>query len=359
MPVGPKYAGTAASSSQGGTPTPTAWSNPGNATGNTSTTAATSAPGANGTPTERLRLTNFGFTAGEVPDGNIIDGVVIEVDRTASNTNRGGWLTNGVQIMKSGAEAGSVSPSTSNWNTTQQFDSWGNATTIPGGVSLSPADVRASGFGVSCIAVRNNNAVTLSIYRARITVYHHTLQSSTFTADALINASRSSSAVGDAIILRSQAAALGVDAITLVTVAETTSADAVLEPGGVAPEEFEADAVLSRVGPTFWLSPADGVPIDATPVLEFQIPDVAGEVVYFRIEMDRSSDFDSGSLRRYTSYEDNTDWEYWDGAAWQQVPQAGVPAVLPDVYAGNPARLTITQPLASGTWYRRVRAGTR
>ena len=63
------------------------------------------------------------------------------------------------------------------------------------------------------------------------------------------------------------------------------------------------------------------------------------------------------TLRRGTIRNDHGQlvevWEYWDGDSWEPIPTDGVP----NTFVGNEARYTIQDPLAVGTWYRRVRAG--
>lgn len=172
---GPLYAGTAANFNDAGN---VAWSSPTNVQGDTTATAATAAPGAAGATSQRLRATNFGFS---IPSGNTITGILIEVERQANSANRGGWATNGVQVMKGGVDQASVGADTANWTTTKQIESWGGDGNLLG-ATLTPVDVNAIGFGASFKVIRNGNAVTASIFRVRITVFHVTP-----VADAIIS----------------------------------------------------------------------------------------------------------------------------------------------------------------------------
>jgi len=102
-----------------------------------------------------------------------------------------------------------------------------------------------------------------------------------------------------------------------------------------------------------WSTPADTVTMSAFPALAFTIP-ALGSAMHFGMQLDTAATFDTGSLRDLMTTTDQTGWEYWDGAAWQAFPVGGVN----QSYAGNDARHTVQTTLGSGTWYRRVRAGT-
>ena len=68
---------------------------------------------------------------------------------------------------------------------------------------------------------------------------------------------------------------------------------------------------------------------------------------HFKLQIASDSGFSSGLLTYY-SYA-NSGFEYWDGAAWQTLGSAGMPANK----TGNDVRYTATSGL-SGTLYRRV-----
>jgi hypothetical protein len=109
---------------------------------------------------------------------------------------------------------------------------------------------------------------------------------------------------------------------------------------------------LSGVSPT-WTSPADGVSMSTTPELKFN-SNSSAVAQHFYIELDTANTFDTGNLRTYDSSTVQTNWDYWNGSAWTAMPAGG----LASGYSGNEIRYTVTSALASGTWYRRVRAGT-
>jgi len=156
-----------------------------------------------------------------------------------------------------------------------------------------------------------------------------------FAANAITFATRLGSAHVDALLLRAATGAASVDATIIAAV------------GG----SFSAAALLNRVSRCVWVSPDNGVQMSDTPVLVFLMPIAATGNMHFRIEIDEDAEF--GSPLTYVSHSDLTGWEYWDDAAWQPIPQDGVP----NTYCGNEARYTIQTPLENGTWHRRVRAG--
>lgn len=176
----------------------------------------------------------------------------------------------------------------------------------------------------------------------------------------------SGSFTSDSILLKTASAAFTADAILLSAVSGSFTADAVLlKPDNsatftadaelfspVVEATFTADAALVIVGTPHWTTPADNTQITSTPVLAFIIPQATAPM-HFQIELDRVNTFDSVDLSTFDSNNDNTNWEYWDGDSWEPVPVGGVS----QSFAGNEARLTISNPLATGEWFRRVRAG--
>ena len=130
--------------------------------------------------------------------------------------------------------------------------------------------------------------------------------------------------------------------------AVTNAAAGLAEAAATAP----APSVTTSSLPA-WTTPGDAVPMSASPVLAFTIPGLAS-AMHFNIQLDTADTFDTGDLRDLLTTSSTTGWEYWDGGAWQPFPAGGVA----NTYAGNEARHTVQTPLAGGTWYRRVRAGT-
>jgi hypothetical protein len=160
--VGPFFAGTGANFNDGGT---TAWTDPGNATGDTTGTAATVSPPSNGSTSQRLRLSNFGFS---IPSGATIDGVTVEVEQQAGNANRHRW--NSVRLLIGGSESGSDLSDASAIPTAKGFKTFGSASNL-WGLTPSSTDINGTDFGVSLKIDRNAaQATTTSIFRVRITV---------------------------------------------------------------------------------------------------------------------------------------------------------------------------------------------
>lgn len=159
---GPSFVGTGANFNDAGT---TAWSNPTNAQGDTTGTAATSIAGASVNNTSQvLRLSNFGFT---IPSDATIDGITVEIENSVANNNRIAW--NNVRLMKALTEGGTnLSDAAALF--TKAFKTFGSGSNLWGN-SLAPSDVNGTGFGVSVKVIRTaTQAATASIFRARITV---------------------------------------------------------------------------------------------------------------------------------------------------------------------------------------------
>lgn len=152
-----------------------------------------------------------------------------------------------------------------------------------------------------------------------------------FKADALIGPHTGSFAA-DAAVLSPISSSLGLDASI---------------SGAIS-----VDAVIYRLIAITWTTPPDAVSIIPTETLAFLTPLLNGSQ-HFEIQLDTVNSFDGPDLRVLKSHYDLTGWEFWDGGAWQALPQSGMPAI----YGGNEARYTIQTPLTGGTWYRRVRAG--
>ena len=133
------------------------------------------------------------------------------------------------------------------------------------------------------------------------------------------------------------------------TIDEVAVYDAVLTSTQVATHYA---AGMGTLGPV-WTTPADTVSMSTTPELKFNSPTSAVKQ-HFYLQLDTANTFDTGNLRTYDSSTDQTNWDYWDGAAWTAMPSDG----LPIAKSGNEIRYTVTSALSSATWYRRVRAGT-
>jgi len=174
--------------------------------------------------------------------------------------------------------------------------------------------------------------------------------SQSVTADALIESGVQSGITADAIIEKTISQSVTANAIVEKQISQSITADAVVEKA--ISQNVTADAYITSGNVPVWVSPANHSVIDPNPILVFTSPSFSG-VAHFHIQLDKVDTFDGGDLRNYKTNHDNTNWEYWDGDSWEPFPATG----LIDTYSGNNCRLTITSPLSSGTWYRRVRKG--
>ena len=185
--------------------------------------------------------------------------------------------------------------------------------------------------------------------------YISTTYPGSFTADAYIASTTQNSFTADAYIYATAAGNFSADAYIQNTVAGSFTADGHIASTVVG--SFTADAYIQGTAPTVpvWVSPPDTSTVNATPVFVFTIPDGPAGNYHFNMEIDTAATFDTGNLRSLRSHVDQTGWEYdsTGGGGWTPVPSSGVPST----FAGNDARYTVQTPLASGTWYRRVRAG--
>jgi len=171
-----------------------------------------------------------------------------------------------------------------------------------------------------------------------------------FTANAVILRTQTGSFTGAAVITSTRTGSFTADAVIRASRAGSFTADATLLRIGTA--TFTADAYLSRTGHTYWVSPPNHTNMITTPTLVF-LTTFTVFPMFFHIQLDTVPTFDSGDLLEWSSDLDQSGWEYWDGGAWQPHPPTGVPPA----FAGNEARLTISTPLATGTWFQRVRTG--
>ena len=137
------------------------------------------------------------------------------------------------------------------------------------------------------------------------------------------------------------------DTITVVATGSTVPANAILRKGNIS--TFTVDA-LFVVGASVWVSPANNAQHTATPTFVFNMPQSANPM-YFDLNLDTVNTFGGSSFRRYSSYLNQTGWEYFNGSTWVAHPSTGIPAQ----YGGNQARFTVSDPLEVGTWYRRIR----
>lgn len=126
-----------------------------------------------------LKATNFGHTAGEIPDGSTIDGIEVRIERSALSTSTT-VTDNSVKIVKGGTISGDEKKSSFKWETEDNgetgnapisFDEKYGSPTDLWGLSWSPSDIRASGFGVAISAAIGGGTETAQVDNIEITVY--------------------------------------------------------------------------------------------------------------------------------------------------------------------------------------------
>jgi hypothetical protein len=236
--AGPLFVGTGANFNDGGT---TAWTNPTNVQGDTTGTAATVSPPANGNTSQRLRASNFGFS---IITGATITGIMVEIEQSAANNSRHRW--NSVQLLIAGSETGTDLSDASSITTTKGFKTFGSSSEL-WGLTPSVAQVNNSGFGVSFKIDRNSaQSTTTSLYRARVTItYTPPEVSGSFTADSTLFATVSATATADAVLFGTQSGTFVADSAILKTQSATFTADAELQSGSTTiSDDFTADSML-------------------------------------------------------------------------------------------------------------------
>lgn len=139
-----------------------AWTNPGNALVSDGVFATVNT-GASSTNSHYLNVTGFGFS---VPSNATITGVYVEIQRESA---AGAVNDNQVLLVKGGtAQTTQNRASLAAWGTTLAWQAYGSSTDL-WGLSLAPADVNGSGFGVA-LSVNGND--TASVDAIRVTVYY-------------------------------------------------------------------------------------------------------------------------------------------------------------------------------------------
>jgi hypothetical protein len=143
----------------------TAWSNPGNIVPGASAQPATVNTGSSGTNSHYLQATNFGFG---IPSRATVVGVQVQITRKSA---AGAVNDNVVELVKGGSVQTTRNYAVATaWGTGQTTQSYGGSSDL-WGISLQPADVNASNFGV-VFAVNGND--TASVYSIQVSVSYRT-----------------------------------------------------------------------------------------------------------------------------------------------------------------------------------------
>jgi hypothetical protein len=165
--VGPRTPASAVNSASVGT---VAWSSPSNAK-LSDDARATAALGA-GQTTQCLDVTSFGFTTADVPDTATVIGVKVEIERSLAATVAGGRdLT--VQLLVAGVATGSNLAVATDWTDADLYAAYGGSDE-DWAAGLTPAQVRATTFGVRIRAQATGAGATVRVDSVRLTVYTST-----------------------------------------------------------------------------------------------------------------------------------------------------------------------------------------
>lgn len=171
-----------------------------------------------------------------------------------------------------------------------------------------------------------------------------------FALDAVVERTQTGSLALDSIVLREQAATFATDAILQRIQTDSLALDAIVFVSVTGSFGLDSAFEAAPSGGPVWTTPLDlAVLTDTTPTLAFMSP-VSSNDMHFEIQLDTVDTFDSGDLRVYRSFPDDTGWEYDDGG-WTPIS-----IILPAAATGSEVRFTVPDALTTGTWYRRVRA---
>lgn len=113
-----------------------------------------------------LTATGFGFS---IPPTDVIDGIVVEIEKSRTSGGLNAVFDLGVQLTKDGAAfIGNNYANGTNWPTTEAYISYGGSTDL-WGATWTPAEINAATFGVGIYVIGSNTA---RVDHIRITVYH-------------------------------------------------------------------------------------------------------------------------------------------------------------------------------------------
>jgi len=118
-----------------------AWSSPGNACSNGSSTTASGLT--SNSPSNYLKVTQFGLS---IPTGSIIQGISFSVTRSTTATKGNRTIDNAVRVVKGGVIGSTDKSNGTNWGTSpvtygSSSDLWGD--------TWAPGDINAAGFGIA------------------------------------------------------------------------------------------------------------------------------------------------------------------------------------------------------------------
>jgi hypothetical protein len=143
-----------------------AWTNPGNVTADDNVVTTASLTSTN-TTSHYLKATNY-FSGTPVPSDATVLGITVEVDRR--NSGGGNCKDNVVSLVLGGTVSGDNKAAAGNWPTTAlTYATYGSASDL-WGLTLTPADVNATDFGVALSAIRVGSSPVANVDHIRVTV---------------------------------------------------------------------------------------------------------------------------------------------------------------------------------------------
>lgn len=144
------------------------WSSPGNAFSDNNSGATASV---NGTTTNHLNCTNFGFS---IPSTATIQGFVVAVKRSSSSVAEGGSKDAVVRLIKGGVTGATDRSTNTAYATSYEKENHGGGTDL-WGETWTPTDVNASNFGVAFAATKptTGSPQTVDVDVIEVTVYYN------------------------------------------------------------------------------------------------------------------------------------------------------------------------------------------
>ena len=124
-----------------------AWSNPDNAKVSDDVYTLCSGNNANNTISHYLKATNFGFS---IPTGATVDGITVEIEKKSLFYTSGQDYNRDydIELVKGGViSSNNKADTATDWPATDTYTSYGSSSDL-WGLSLTPADINASDFGV-------------------------------------------------------------------------------------------------------------------------------------------------------------------------------------------------------------------
>lgn len=143
-----------------------AWSNPGNAQASDDAYARVTL--GSGGISNYLVAKDWGFS---IPDGAAIDGIVVTVERSATNASRISDYR--IRAVKDGTVTGSDQSAAGFWGTTDTIASYGSEADL-WGETWNPIDINSANFGVAIAASRSVilGSTTAQVDHVTVTVYY-------------------------------------------------------------------------------------------------------------------------------------------------------------------------------------------